>query len=170
MDAVVQTARGTAAEAPTGASPPLVAAVSRPTSGDETRFVARTVRSATVVTLIVLVGLGSYGQVGLLAPLALGAGLGILLLYVMDRQVRMLCTPHRIPASGEKKRIAAGVKEAMLVIALIKYPLVAVMIWAVIHRWHADLPALFAFAGGYILIHFVIALRAIGASYFVPSP
>jgi hypothetical protein len=51
--------------------------------------------------------------------------------------------------------------------ALIKYPLVAVLIWALTRAW--NLRAIMAFTGGFVLIHLVIALRAIGRILFVPE-
>jgi hypothetical protein len=67
-----------------------------------------------------------------------------------------------------EKKIRGNAAGAMLLgFALIKYPLVAVLIWALTRAW--NLRAIMAFTGGFVLIHLVIALRAIGRILFVPE-
>jgi len=124
---------------------------------------------AGIAAAVVAMMLVCYGQQWALAPFLLGAALGLTLLVVMDRTVRWICTPNRARRSQEKNGGQRGPKAALLGIALIKYPLVAVLICAVTHAWRTELPSLMAFTGGYILIHFVIGARAIGRALFVPS-
>ena len=128
----------------------------------DTEFVGRTYRSAGFVTGFVLFVLASYGQFAVMAPFAAGALLGAVLLYVMDRMVRALFTPER--ARAVKKTRKGGPERALLGLALVKYPLVALLIWAVTRFWSQQ--EVLAFAGGFILFHTVIGLRGVG-HYFV---
>jgi hypothetical protein len=107
----------------------------------------------------------------------------------MDWFIRKAFTPERAWAAKRKmqqkqrlqkaktdngrvaaeKKIRGNAAGAMLLgFALIKYPLVAVLIWALTRAW--NLRAIMAFTGGFVLIHLVIALRAIGRILFVREP
>ena len=46
--------------------------------------------------------------------------------------------------------------------ALIKYPLVGLLIWAIVRAWGQDAARMIAFVGGFVLLQVVIALRAVG--------
>ena len=124
----------------------------------DTEFVRRTYRSAACVTGFVLFMLASYGQFWAVVPFAGGVLLGGVLLYAMDRMVRALFTPAR--ARVVKKTRKGGPERALLGFALVKYPLVALLIWAVTRFWSQ--PEVMAFAGGFILFHTVIGLRGVG--------
>ena len=128
-------------------------------AGLDEGFVRRTYRSAAVVTGIVLFLLASYDQFDMLLPVLLGAVLGVTLLYSLDIFVRRAFTLER--AFAVKKKVkGAGAGRALLALALVKYPLVALLIWAVTRLWEPR--HVVAFAGGFILIQAVIALRGAG--------
>lgn len=130
-------------------------------------FVLRTLRSAAVVTVFVLVMLSSYGQFWALVPVSVGATLGMALLAAMNLFVRRTFTPEKAARAAEKKKWHNGTKGAMVAFALIKYLLVGVLIYAITHAW--NLREVMAFTGGYVLIHLIIGLRAIGRILFVPA-
>ena len=127
----------------------------------EEGFVRRTYRSAAIVTAFVLFTLASYGQFWALLPVFAGAALGVALLFLMELFVMRLFTPERAQ-QAKKKAPAKGTNRAIIGFALVKYPLVAFLIWTAVHFWETR--QVMAFAGGFILLHIVIALRAIGKS------
>jgi hypothetical protein len=152
-------------------------------------WVPATLKSAAVVTGFVLVTLAAYGQFSSVVPVLAGALLGGVLLGAMDWFIRRAFTPERAWAAQRKmqqrqrllkaktdnptvvaeKKIRGNAAGAMLLgFALIKYPLVAVLIWALTRAW--NLRAIMAFTGGFVLIHLVIALRAVGRILFVREP
>jgi hypothetical protein len=102
--------------------------------------------------------LASYGQFWALAPALAGAALALVLLRGMERFVRGVFTPER--AAGPKNSGGRGSRRALLLFALVKYPLVALLIWAAVRFW--DGAQVMALAGGFVLIHAVIGLRAMG--------
>ena len=152
-------------------------------------WVPATLKSAAVVTVFVLFMLASYGQMWSLLPVIGGALLAAGLLGVMDWFIRRAFTPERAWAAkrklqqknaemrrdrlkssqeggvSEKKTRGSAEGATLLLFALIKYPLVAVLIWALTRA--LDLRAIMAFTGGFVLIHLVIALRAVGRILFV---
>lgn len=151
-------------------------------------WVPATLRSASIVTGFVLVVLAAYGQNWALLPLAVGAGLSAALLAAMNLVIRRLFRPEnaaqfsprnraeeQIPppknasdnGSGKKKTRKNHYKPILIGFALIKYPLVAALIWSLTRVW--DSRSLMVFAGGFVLVHLVIALRAIGRILFIPE-
>lgn len=123
-------------------------------------FLRRTYRSVAVVTAIVLFFLASYGLFWALMPFIVGAGLGIGLLYAMERFVRATFSPERV-APGNKNLSGTRPKLSLLLFALVKYPLVAVLIWAIARGWQTREVAVFT--GGFVLVHFVLFLRGVGS-------
>ena len=151
-------------------------------------WVPATLKSSAVVTGFVVITLAAYGQMTSVLPVMAGALLAGGLLAAMDWFIRRAFTPERAWAAKRKmqqqkrrenskpdragepteKKIRGNAAGAMLLgFALIKYPLVAVLIWALTRAW--NLRAIMAFTGGFVLIHLVIALRAIGRILFVPE-
>lgn len=118
-------------------------------------FLRRTYRSVAFVTAFVLFLLASYGQFWALLPLLAGALFGTLLLYGMQVFVRGAFTPER----AREARVR-GPRRSLLGLALVKYPLIALALWAATRVWGDREIA--AFAGGFTLIPTVIGLRAMG--------
>lgn len=119
-------------------------------------FLQRTYRSAALVTGFVLVTLVGYAQYWAVWPVAAGALLSLMMLYGLDVLIRGVLTPQR--AAQAKKVGRAGAGSLFLPVALVKYPLVALVVWAVV-RW-GELRQVAVFAGGFVLVHAVIGLRA----------
>lgn len=132
-------------------------------AGSENRealFLKRTLRSAAFMTAFVVFVLASYGLWWSVGPLLVGAGLSALLLWGWEKFIRGVLTPDRVRESREKKgRMPTG---ALWAFALIKYPLVGLLLWVIARHW--DTRQLLAFTGGFFLVHLVIALRALGAA------
>ena len=122
-------------------------------------FVRRTYRSVAFVTAFVLFVLASYGQFWALLPTLAGALFGALLLYGMEVFVRGTFTPERAQ-EARKRPTAKGPRRALLGLALVKYPLIALALWAATRAWGER--EIVAFAGGFTLIPVVIGLRGAG--------
>lgn len=122
-------------------------------------FVRRTYKTTAVVAAFVLFVLASYNQFWALAPVAGGVLLGLALLRVLEWGVRRAFTPER----AREARRGTGLgkpKAALVVAALVKYPVVAGLLWTVTRFWSAR--EVMAFAGGFVLVQTVIALRGMG--------
>lgn len=127
--------------------------------GMDEGFIRRTYRSVAYVTAFTLFVLASYGQFWALAPVLAGVLLGTGLLRAWEVFVRRAFTPERAAEARENpKRRSAG--RTILGFALVKYPLVALVLWAAARFWEQR--QVMAFAGGVTLIYGVIALRAAG--------
>jgi hypothetical protein len=135
---------------------------------------------AAVVAVAVLM-LGAYGQFWAIVPLTTGAALGAALLWGMERVVRKAFTADAVLASRRRpatppdedaktetdgKKTWVG-KRALLAFALIKYPMVALLLWAISRHW--DDRSVMVFLSGFVLLQVVIGLRGLGR-YLVPSP
>lgn len=119
----------------------------------------RTYRSVAYVTAFVLFVLASYGQFWALLPALAGSLFGALLLWGMEVFVRGVFTPERA-REARKSPIAKGSRRALLGLALVKYPLIALALWAATRAWGER--EIVAFAGGFTLIPVVIGLRGAG--------
>lgn len=123
-------------------------------------FVARTYRVTIFVAVFVLFVLASYNQFWALVPAGGGALLGLVLLRALEWAVRGVFTPERAREARRGGKRLSRPKATLIVGALVKYPLVAGMLWVVTRVW--DERAVMAFAGGFVLVHTVISLRGMG--------
>lgn len=123
------------------------------------KFVARTLRSTAFVTGFIVLMLYSYRQIWAIAPLLIGVALASVLLLGWDWFVRGLFTPDAIRKDRKKRRDR---KWALLALALVKYPLVALLLWRMVHVWAGEPRRLMVFIAGFLLLQTVIALRALG--------
>jgi len=121
-------------------------------------YVLKTLRSAAVVTAFVLFMLTAYGQWWAILPVLTGMALAITLLVGMDWFIRRLFAPERVRREDGGKAIKGGA--ALVAFGAIKYPLVALLIWALVHLW--DTRRIIAFVGGFMLLHLVMVSRALG--------
>ena len=129
-------------------------------------FVRRTYRSTLWVTAFVLFVLASYGQFWALMPVAAGVALALALLRTLEVLVRGVFTPEKARAAWRRERKGekqGGPKGALVAVALVKYPLVALLLWAATRFWQER--ELRAFVGGFILVQAVIALRGVGGCF-----
>jgi hypothetical protein len=118
-------------------------------------YILKTLRTTAVVAVFVLFMLTAYGQWWALLPVLTGVALAVTLLAGLDGFVRWLFTPERLRRSGGK---AGG--WPLIAFAMIKYPLVALLLWALTRAW--DTRRLIAFIGGFMLLQLVIVSRALG--------
>ena len=123
-------------------------------------FVQRTYRSVAVVAGFVVFVLASYGQFGAIAPFLAGVLFGVLLLYAMEVFVRRTFSTERAMDARKQKTTTIVSGRAVIAFALVKYPLIALILWAVTRLW--DLPQVMIFVCGFALIHMIIGLRAMG--------
>jgi hypothetical protein len=131
--------------------------------GDE-RYFFKTARSASVVAAFVGFVLGSYGLFWGLAPLAAGFGLAVALFWGWDWVIRANLTADKLRQEKNKGRYAST---TILWFALVKYPLVGLLIW-----WFTQVFSvrqMIVFAGGFMLLHLVILLRALGKKLTTPK-
>lgn len=135
-------------------------AAASPDNADDNsaNFVRRTYRSTIFVALFVVFVLASYGQFWALLPVAGGVLLGLVLLRALEWSIRGAFTPER--ARDAKRSGKARPKAALIGAALIKYPVVAGLIFLATRFWNER--EIMAFAGGFILLQLVIALRGMG--------
>ena len=129
---------------------------------DEQGYVFRTLRSTAYVAVFVLLMLAAYGQNRLIAPFAIGVSLASVLLWGLNLFVRGIFTPVPRTEKAEEKRKREKQKAYLLAFALIKYPLVAWLIWAIVRAWGQDMARMMTFVGGFLTVQIVIALRAMG--------
>ncbi|MDX1931513.1 MAG: hypothetical protein SFU56_02795 [Capsulimonadales bacterium] len=134
-------------------------------SGDPagSEYIGRTLRSALVVVAFVLAITASYGQVWAILPYLGGFALAAVLLAGMERFIRAVIRPDwlgtEIGAEAKERRRQVGTLW-FLGFALIKYPLVALLLWWLVRVW--DTRQLMVFAGGFLTLHLVMGLRAMG--------
>ncbi len=128
------------------------------------RYFFKTVRSASIVAALVGFILGSYGLFWGLAPLGAGFGLAVVLFWGWDWIIRANLTSDKLRKEKNKGRYAST---TILWFALVKYPLVGLLIW-----WFTQIFStrqMIVFAGGFMLLHFVILLRALGKKMTTPT-
>ena len=118
-------------------------------------YVGKTVRSAALTAAFLTLGLAAKGSYAYIGPLLTGTTLGCLLLAAWERFASALFTAQ---AAREKK--IRSRKGAILLFALVKYPLVAFLIYWVTRHW--DQKQILWFLGGFVLFQAIIVLRALG--------
>ena len=131
---------------------------------NDDRYFFKTVRSAIVVAAIVGFVLGSYGLFWGLAPFAAGFGLAVALFWGWDWIIRTNLTSEKLRQQNNKGRYAST---TLLWFALVKYPLVGLLMW-----WFTrvfSMRQMIVFAGGFMLLHLVILLRALGKKMTTPQ-
>ncbi|HVK06457.1 MAG TPA: hypothetical protein VM490_23500 [Armatimonadaceae bacterium] len=116
-------------------------------------FLGRTYRSTLVLALFGAFYLWAYGLTWALLPAAAGVALALSMLWVNDVGLR-----RGLRAAGKNSGSGLSVR-AITGVALIKYALVAPLLWLIVRYW--DLRALGAFACGVSLVPTNIALRVV---------
>ena len=129
---------------------------------DPGEYVIKTVRSAALCAILIALGLAAKHRYDLVAPLFTGTALGCALLAAWERFASALFTPQAV---REKK---FSRKWSLTVFALIKYPLVAFLIYWITRHWNQT--QLLWFVVGFILLQVVILLRAIGRALTEDAP
>jgi len=118
-----------------------------------------TLRSTAWLATTIACLLVGWNHSWAIAPFVVGLALGIALLLSHAWAIpRVIVVPD-----ATKNRPPRSPKTAILTIALVKYPLVATLVWWIVRHWEPR--AVAAFAGGFICLQAVIGLRAIGKAW-----
>ncbi|GAB4457226.1 MAG: hypothetical protein OHK0029_16620 [Armatimonadaceae bacterium] len=132
----------------------------------ENQYLLRTVRSASIVALFVLIVLASYGKFATLIPLMTGFLLAVALFWSWEYVIRTFITPERMVEAKRTTGKTPKFAPMLLLIALVKYPLVGLLFWFLVRVWNTE--QLVAFASGFVLLHLVIGLRGLGKVLTTP--
>jgi hypothetical protein len=131
---------------------------------DETReYVHKTLRAAGILATCSALCLANFGLLWALVPLLAGLALAVVLLLGWWGFIRslVLAAKNAVGTSvAEKSRRKMRTTALFLLFALVKYPLVAALIWWLTRVWSTR--ELAAFVIGFLLLHAAIALRAVG--------
>jgi hypothetical protein len=126
---------------------------------DETEprvYVTHTLR-ATAPLALVTVGLcWRFGQTWAIPPFLTGLAMAVVLFVGWYIFIRQNITPQAVKKNN-------GIRERKVVLflfALIKYPLVATLLWFVVHN--GETRDVMVFVGGFLFLQMVMVLRAIG--------
>ena len=126
------------------------------TRDEPNRWLRTTLRSTLWLAGTVVFLLCGWNQWWAVVPFLIGLTVAVALLaslvFVVPRVL--------IPLRPEKKRSGLAPKSAITAFALVKYPMVATLIWWVVGQW--DSRSVIAFAAGFICLQAVIGLRAVG--------
>ena len=96
--------------------------------------------------------------------------LGLLLLFLSQRLVALLFVPAATlwKPDAKKKSGVHPIARTFLTIVLVKYLLVAGLLWTLARMWNEM--QLLAFCGGFSLVHLDLLLRAVGRALFTRQP
>lgn len=119
-------------------------------------YLRRTLRATGWMALFVATLLLHLSQYWAIVPVLAGVALAVVLLLGWIGLARSLRVMRGSPPGVDLARA----KRNFLGFALMKYPIVAVLIWRLVHAWSDR--ELMAFAAGYLLLQAVIFLRAVG--------
>lgn len=129
---------------------------------DDTRsYVRKTLRAVAILAACCVLILANLGLPWAILPLLTGLGLAVVLLvgwWVMSGHV--VAGARRASTLEEKSRQKRRVGGLILLFALVKYPMVAALIWWLTRVWTAR--ELAAFLIGFLVLHLVIAARGLG--------
>lgn len=120
------------------------------------RWLFATLRATGWIATTVAFLLCGWNQWWALTPFATGIALATALVASLATTIPRIVTP----ASPEKKPPRIAPKTAILTFALIKYPMVAILVWWIVDRWETR--SVVAFAAGFVCLQLVIGLRAAG--------
>lgn len=123
-------------------------------------YVGKTLQVTLMLASFVTFVLASYGLGWAILPLITGTALASGLLYGWERFIRTAFTPQKVAKAREKRKDR---RWAIVGFALVKYPLVGLLMWFLVRLW--DQRQLIAFVSGFILLHVVIVLRAAGSGF-----
>jgi hypothetical protein len=126
---------------------------------DETQprvYVTQTLRATAALTLVTVGLCWRYKQIWAIAPFLTGLGMAIALFVGWYIFIRQNITPQAV----KKNNGISDRKVVLFLFALIKYPLVTVLLWFVVHRWETR--EIMVFVGGFLFLQMVMVLRAIG--------
>lgn len=124
-------------------------------------YLKKTLRAAGVLVLCAVAVAANLGLVWAIVPFLVGLTLAVLLLLGWWAATEMVVRGGKPSGSAfEKSRQKRRAGGLILGFALVKYPMVAALIWWLTRVWTSH--ELIAFVLGFLLLHAVIALRAVG--------
>jgi integral membrane sensor domain MASE1 len=132
---------------------------------DVLTYTVQTLRATAIVSLLAAFVLYSKQMGWAVMPMLLGSAMGMLLLIAWGVFIPRFLGPtegsvEESVKGNEKKIENLRLKRLLFLFALIKYPLVGVLLFFVARRM--TILEVAAFVGGYLILHLVILLRALG--------
>lgn len=130
---------------------------------DETQdYLYKTLRSTVIVALCAVSVLVNFGLTWVVTPLLAGLALAVVLLLGWNGFIRWVMTAYRaqLGEGVKKKTRTQSAQKCFFVFALVKYPLVGLLIWFLTRIW--DTKQLAVFTAGFILLQGIMGLRAVG--------
>jgi archaellum biogenesis protein FlaJ (TadC family) len=130
---------------------------------DDPQYIAKTLRTGCLVAGFVVLVLLSYGQTWAIVPYLSGFALAVSLLLLMEGFIRRVFDPKHLEVdNAESKKTKRGRREAIwfLAFGLLKYPILALLIWYLVRVWNTT--QLMVFCGGFLTLHLIIGMRAMG--------
>ena len=118
-------------------------------------YFQKTLRATGYVALFVVAMLVNHGVWWAILPLVAGLALSVVLLLGWNGFVRSLGPPDRGAGVAERRW-----RKRFFLFALVKYPLVGLLIWWLTRVWEPR--SLMVFVAGFGLLQAVIVLRTIG--------
>ncbi len=118
-------------------------------------YFKKTLRATGYVALFIVAALVNYGHWWAILPLVAGLMLSVVLLLGWNGFVRSLTPPVEGALAAEVRW-----RKRFFLFALVKYPLVGLLIWWLTRVW--DARSLMVFVAGFALLQAVIVLRTIG--------
>jgi hypothetical protein len=129
---------------------------SKPDETEPRVYVLHTLR-ATAVLAIIAIGLcWRYAQIWAILPFLTGLAMAIILFAGWYLVISQNVTPKAL----KKNNGMQGRKVVLFLFALIKYPLVTVLLWFVVHN--GGTREVLVFIGGFLFLQMVMVLRAVG--------
>jgi len=128
---------------------------------DTQSYVQKTLQAVVILAACCVLLLANLGLPWAILPLLTGLSLAVVLLvgwWAMSSQV--VAGAHRANTLEEKSRQKRRAGGLILLFALVKYPMVAALIWWLTRVWTAR--ELAAFLIGFLVLHLVIAARGLG--------
>ena len=123
------------------------------------QWLLATLRATGWLAITIVFLLCGWNQWWAIVPFVGGLTLAVCLVVALS-----ILVPRTLrPPDSEKKRRGPSPKTAILAFALVKYPMVATIIWWIVRTWETR--AVVAFAGGFICLQLVMAARAIGKAW-----
>jgi hypothetical protein len=111
----------------------------------EQEFIKKSYRSVALAWIIAMSWCIAFQKPWIALNITFGTALGTALLITYDRVIRAAFVPGK-----------TGAKRALLKLALVKYPLIGIILYCLV-RW--DRFHFLAFCGGIILVHFAIVAK-----------
>ena len=125
---------------------------------DTHEYVAKTLRATGILVVMMVAVLVNFGLPWAIVPALAGLALAVVLLLGWWAFIRSQVATYRPEA--KKSAVKARQRRRFLLLAMVKYPLVGILICWLTRVWSAN--ELAAFVAGFSFLTLVIASRAVG--------